>query len=58
MQQRQLLAGEYVGDAGFTLVALLDDFVMISAFDLGAPMSLVLVLGALRVSSESWACSR
>ena len=33
MQQRRLLDGEYVGDVGFTLIALLDDLVIVSAFD-------------------------
>jgi len=40
-----------VDDVGFTLIALFDGFVSVSAFDLGAPIWLVLGVGALGIVS-------
>lgn len=39
----------YVENVGFTLIALFDGFVIIAALDLGAPIWLVLLIGALGV---------
>ena len=39
----------YIDDVGFTLIALFDGFVIISALDLGAPLWLVLLIGVLGV---------
>jgi hypothetical protein len=39
----------YVEDVGFTLIALFDGFVIVSAIDLGAPIWLVLAIGALGI---------
>jgi hypothetical protein len=41
----------YMGDVGFTLVALLDGFVIVAAADLGAPLWLVLLVAAVGVAS-------
>jgi hypothetical protein len=41
--------GTYVEDVGFTLIALFDGFVIVSAIDLGAPIWFVLVIGVLGV---------
>jgi hypothetical protein len=40
---------EYIDDVGFTVIALFDGFVIISALDLGAPVWLVLVIAALGI---------
>ena len=42
----QMRRGAYVDDVGFTLIALFDGFVIVTAFDLGSPIWLVLVVGA------------
>ena len=39
----------YVADIGFTLIALFDGFVIVTAFDLGAPIWLVVIVGALGI---------
>jgi hypothetical protein len=39
----------YVESLGFTLIALFDGFVIVSAIDLGAPIWLVLGIGVLGV---------
>lgn len=38
-----------VGDVGFTLIALFDGFMIVTAFDVGSPIWLVLVVGALGI---------
>jgi len=40
---------QYVVDVGFTLIALFDGFVIISALDLGAPGWLVVAIGVLGI---------
>jgi hypothetical protein len=42
-------AGAFVEDVGFTLIALFDGFVIVAALDLGAPVWLVVLVGALGV---------
>jgi hypothetical protein len=39
----------YIEDVGFTLITLFDGFVIVAALDLGAPIWLVLVIGALGI---------
>ncbi len=39
----------YIEDVGFTLIALFDGFVIVSAVDLGAPIWLVVAVGVLGV---------
>jgi hypothetical protein len=39
----------YIGDAGFTLIALFDGFVIISALDPGAPAWLIVRIGSAGV---------
>ncbi len=39
----------YIDDVGFTLIALFDGFVIVSAIDLGAPTWLVIAVGALGI---------
>lgn len=39
--------GNYIDNMGFTLIALSDGFVIISALDLGTPMWLVVAIGVL-----------
>ncbi len=41
--------GGYIDDVGFTLIALFDGFVIVSALDLGAPIWLVVVVGVLGI---------
>jgi hypothetical protein len=41
----------YIEDVGFTVIALFDGFVIISALDLDAPLWLVLVIAALGILS-------
>ena len=39
----------YIADVGFTLIALFDGFVIVTAFDLGSPIWLVVIVGALGI---------
>ena len=39
----------YIDDVGFTLIALFDGFVIVTALDLGAPTWLVIAVGALGI---------
>ena len=41
--------GNYIDDVGFTLIALFDGFVIISALDLGAPTWLIAIIGILGI---------
>ncbi len=40
---------QYIEDVGFTLIALFDGFVIVGALDLGAPVWLVVTVGALGI---------
>lgn len=40
---------DYIENVGFTLIALFDGFVLISALDLGAPIWLVVAIGVLGI---------
>jgi hypothetical protein len=48
----------YVDDIGFTLIALFDGFVIVGALDLGAPVWLILVVGALGILLGRFAVAR
>jgi hypothetical protein len=39
----------YIDDVGFTLIALFDGFVIVTAIDAGAPIWLVIVIGILGI---------
>jgi hypothetical protein len=51
-------AGAYLDDVDFTLIALFDGFVIISARDLGAPVWLVVAIGMLGILVGRGAISR
>jgi hypothetical protein len=48
----------FIEDVGFTVIALFDGFVIISALDLGAPLWLVLVIAALGVLAGRYGVQR
>jgi hypothetical protein len=49
-QRRGQWRTTYRDDVGFTLVALFDGLVLVSAIDLGAPAWLVIAIGALGIA--------
>ena len=48
----------YVDHVGFTLISLFDGFAVVGAIDLGAPLPIVLVVGALGVGTGILAINR
>jgi hypothetical protein len=49
---------DYIDDVGFTLIALFDGFVIVSALDLGAPICLTLSIAVLGILAGRYAVQR
>jgi|SRR5690348_1013233 len=48
----------YIEDVGFTVIALFEGFIIISALDLGAPVWLVLIIAALGIVAGRYGIQR